>query len=551
MNVRNRLLQRTMVECLWQAPVLSVLPSSAVLWDSLVQFSVRVFSGFAANRLGDREAHVRQDTKDRGNCSVSSNKFFENSHCSRETLLDVKYDRLNLKDLSQDFLAQIDSLRTVFKDDDIPVPILEAIAQRKGNSFTADLVVHILRSVGNDWESAHRVFQWIGQQHRYRHSLESLDLMIHILGKAHQYQAMWELFEDIKNEAFWSRLKTLELIIQSHMKAGRLKDLVDAFERMKDFDQRSGTAAFNTLVRILCYEKRVEDCQLIFERLKNTYSPNEKTFSILIHGWCEVNRPADAFRILEQMNQEGVQPTLGAYTSLIESLCAKGRKDMAKMLFNQIKSSILSNIKESKDVNKTSGNISTLNELTPALDFAAYNCLITCLCMLGEVDDACEVLERMVRQGFTPYAKTYSCVFEQLCKKRKSKEAFELYNRVSGTVFFPSLKVHDSLLDMFLSTGNVDMAFHIWNDMQEKGYNCGRQSYSVLIDGLCYNGLLIEAFEHFVKMLEKGIVPRYQTYRILRSGFLKIRNMEKFNELEETIKQLDKLGIQLVIHRKQ
>ncbi|KAH9303048.1 hypothetical protein KI387_014631, partial [Taxus chinensis] len=545
MKVRNRLLQRTMVECLWQVPVLSILPSSAVLLDSFVQISTRVFSGFATNRLGDREDYVSQETKDSINCSVSSSKIFENFHCSeplpcRESPLGVKYDKLNLKNMSQDFLSQINSLHTAFKENGVPVPILEAIVRRKDKGFTADLAVHVLRSVVNDWESAHRVFRWIGQQPGYRHTSETLYLMVHILGKAHQFQIMWELIEEMKNQAFWIRLKTLELIIQSHVKAGKLQDLVDSFERMKDFDHESGTVAFNTLVRILCHEKRVEDCQLIFERLKNTYSPDEKSFSILIHGWCEVNRPADAFRILEQMNQEGVQPTWGAYTSLIESLCAKGGKDIANKLFNQMKSSILSNFKETKAATKISGDISILNEISPSLDFAAYNCLITCLCMLGEVDDACELLERMVRQGFTPYVKTYSYVFEQLCKRRKSKEAFKLYNMIAGTVFFTSLRIHDRLIDMFLSTGHVGMALHIWNEIQDKGYSCGCQTYSVLIDGLCYNGLFTEAFEHFTKMLEKGIVPRYQTYRMLRSGFLKVRNMEKFDELKETIERLDK-----------
>lgn len=497
-----------------------------------------------------------QETKDKGTRSITSSRNADDVRCPEppsfnQTPSDVKDERPIVKDLSQNPFAQTDSLPIGFKENGIPVLILEAALQIKRGNLTADIVAQVLRSAINNWELGLRFFLWVRQQPSYRHNSETLDLMIHILGKAQRFQIMWQLIEEVKKEAYLIRPKTFEVIVRSYIKAGCVEAAVDALERMKDFNCCVGTSALNTLVRVLCYEKRIEDCQLILERLKDTYPPNEKTYSILIHGWCEANKLTKALETLEEMIQEGIQPTLGAYTSLIETLCAANLVEIANKLFNHMKTNILSELRETKETANTSEDLAILNEVTPTLDSVTYNCLITSLCTLGEVDDACELLEKMVKKGFTPYTKTYSSVFTQLCKKRKAREAFELYNNVVATAFFPTSQIHDNLIEMFCCTGHVNMALELWNKMHEKQYSCGHQSYSVLIHGLCYNGLFKEAFVHLKEMIEKGIVPLYQTYRMLHFGFLKDGNMQKFNELKEIIKRLEEKGIQLTVPRKQ
>eukprot|EP01018_Ginkgo_biloba_P016268 Gb_39082 [translate_table: standard] len=558
MKVRKRVLHRIMVDCLWQAPVSSLLPSVNPLLGSLPR-SGWVFSALAINRIGDGEENGGHETKDKGTCSIPSRSFsqreLEDTRCleapsSHRTPFAAKDDKSSLKDLSQNSFTQTNSLHAAFKENGIPVPILEEAHRGKGTGFSADLMGQVLRAVANDWELGLRVFLWVGQQPGYRHTSDTLDLMVLMLGRAQQFQILWQLLEEMKKQAHLIRLKTFEVIIRSYVKVGKVEDAVVAFENMKNFDCPIDTRAFNTLVRVLCYEKRVQDCQLIFERLKCTYPPDEKTYSILIHGWCEANRLTEALGILEEMMEEGFHPTLGAYTCLIEALCTKNMMEVANKLFNHMKNNILYKLSETKVSTKGSENSFLLKEISPTLDCVAYNSLITSLCTLGELDDACELLERMVNLGFTPYSKTYSNVFTLLCKRRKAKEAFQLYNKVTEASFSPSPQIHDNLIEMFCCTGHVGMAFEIWNKVHEKGYSCRRESYNVLIHGLCYNGLFKEAFEHFRTMIQKGIVPLYQTYRMLHFGLLKDGDLKRFDELKEVIKQLEDQGIWLASRRK-
>lgn len=543
------------MECFCQAPVLFCLALPKPFPCSFRGLPTRLFSATATNRTGDREENFGLDTKDKRTRSISSTRNADDVLCAEppsfnQTPSDVKGERPIVKDLLQNPFAQTDSLHIGFKEDGIPVPILEAAVHIKRGSLTTDIVGQVLRSAIDDWELGLRVFLWVRQQPSYRHNSETLDLMIHILGKAQRFQIMWQLIEEVKKEAYLIRPETFEVIVRSYIKAGCVEAAVDALERMKDFSCCVGTSALNTLVRVLCYEKRIEDCQLVIERLKDTYHPNEITYSILIHGCCEANKLTKALETLEEMIQEGIQPTLGAYTSLIETLCAANLVEIANKLFSHMKTNILYMLRETKQTANTSDDLAILSEVTPTLDSVTYNCLITSLCALGEVDDAYELLETMVKKGFTPNTKTYSFVFTQLCKRRKAREAFELYNNVAVTAFFPTLQIHDNLIEMFCCTGHVDMALELWNKMHEKQYSCGHQSYSVLIHGLCYNGLFKEAFVHLKKMIEEGIVPLYQTYRMLHFGFLKDGDMQKFNELKEIIQQLQEKGIQLAMPRK-
>lgn len=544
------------MECFCQVPVLFCLALPKPIPCSFRGLPTRVFSATATDRTGDREENFGLDTKDKRTRSISSSRNADDvlgtePPSFNQTPSDVKDERPIVKDLLQNPFAQTDSLHIGFKENGIPVPIVEAALHIKRGSLTTDIVGQVLRSAIDDWELGLRVFLWVRQQPSYRHNSETLELMIHILGKAQRFQIMWQLIEEVKKEAYLIRPKIFEVIVRSYIKAGCVEAAVDALERMKDFSCCVGTSGLNALVRVLCYEKRIEDCQLIIERLKDTYRPNEITYSILIHGWCEANKLSKALETLEGMIQEGIQPTLGAYTSLIETLCAANLVEIANKLFSYMKNNILYKLRETKVTANTSEDLAIVSEVTPTLDSVTYNCFITSLCTLGEVDDACELLEMMVKKGFTPNTKTYSFVFTQLCKRRKAREAFELYNNVAATDFFPTLQIHDNLIEMFCCTGHVDMALELWNKMHEKQYSCGHQSYSVLIHGLCYNSLFKEAFVHLKKMIEKGIVPLYQTYRMLHFGFLKDGDMQKFNELKEIIQQFEEKGIQLAMPRKQ
>jgi len=191
------------VECLCQVPVLFFLPLSKPFPCSFRGLSTRVFSATATNRIGDREENLGQETKDKGTRSITSSRNADDVRCPEppsfnQTSSDVKDERPIVKDLSQNPFAQTDSLPIGFKENGIPVPILEAALQIKRGNLTADIVAQVLRSAINNWELGLRFFLWVRQQPSYRHNSETLDLMIHILGKAQRFQIMWQLIEEVK-----------------------------------------------------------------------------------------------------------------------------------------------------------------------------------------------------------------------------------------------------------------------------------------------------------------------------------------------------------------
>ena len=82
-----------------------------------------------------------------------------------------------------------------------------------------------------------------------------------------------------------------------------------------------GNAAFNGLLSALCKSKNVRKAQEIFDRSKDQFVPDSKTYSILLEGWGKAPNLPKAREIFREMVDMGCNPDVVTYGIMVDILC--------------------------------------------------------------------------------------------------------------------------------------------------------------------------------------------------------------------------------------
>ncbi|KAM6555012.1 LOW QUALITY PROTEIN: hypothetical protein CsatB_015774 [Cannabis sativa] len=104
----------------------------------------------------------------------------------------------------------------------------------------------------------------LGTQTGYRHSPESYNLMVDILGKADEFQHMWELIEVMSSLDGYISLVTMAEVIRRLARAHLYEEVIAAFKGMERLGISKDVSGLNILLDKLVKENSVEHAQEVF-----------------------------------------------------------------------------------------------------------------------------------------------------------------------------------------------------------------------------------------------------------------------------------------------
>lgn len=256
------------------------------------------------------------------------------------------------------------------------------------------LVEKLLKRYSNDCMSAFGVFRWAQSQPGYAHSAGVYNAMIDGLGKAKEFQLVWELIEEMDRVGGCVSLSTFTCVIKMYAKAKQWRDVVDAFLRMEKHGINQDVSAMNIVLDVLAQENNVEFAQGVFLEFKSRISPNISTFNTLIKGWCKAKKIEAAWKTVEEMQKHGFDPDVVSYTNIVDALC------------------------RDRDFCKAEAVLDTMQERGCTPNAVTYTVMMKGLGKAKQIDKAFEVYEKMKQNGCKPDAGFYSSLIH--VRDRKS-----------------------------------------------------------------------------------------------------------------------------------
>ncbi|XP_021274012.1 pentatricopeptide repeat-containing protein At3g07290, mitochondrial [Herrania umbratica] len=285
----------------------------------------------------------------------------------------------------------------------------------------------------------------------------------------------------------------------------RQNDLQEAFRVLDVMSKPDGCGAnsvtYSILIHGLCEVGRVEEAFSLKEGMKEKgCQPSTRTYTVLVKALCDHGLIGKAFDLVGEMSGKGCKPNVYTYTVLIDGLCREGKIEEANGMFRQM-------LKE---------------DVYPGI--VTYNALINGYCKEGKIVSAFELLSLMEKRNCKPNIRTYNELIEGLCKINKPYKAMLLLGKIVDNGLLPNSITYNILIDGFCKEGHFYMASKIFELMNSLGVNPDGYSYTAIIDGLCKQGSLKLANGLWGKMIKKGINPDEVTFTALMDGFCKIGN---------------------------
>ncbi|XP_010532566.1 PREDICTED: pentatricopeptide repeat-containing protein At3g22670, mitochondrial [Tarenaya hassleriana] len=412
-----------------------------------------------------------------------------------------------------------------------------------------DLVSQVLRRFSNEWVRAYGFFTWAKSQTGYRHSPETYNAMVDVLGKCRKFDLMWELVEEMNSEAGFITLDTMIKVMRRLAKARQYSEAIQAFQGMERYGVMKNTKALNLLMDTLVKENSVEHANEAFLELNDSFPPNVATFNILIHGYCKARKFDDARRMMDEMRKHGFLPDEVSYTSFVEGYCRE--KDfrrvyeiLEEMQENGCRSNsvtytiVMHALGKAKQVGEALGIYERMKQEGCVLDAMFYSSLIHILSKTGRFKDATEIFEDMTKQGVPREVLTYNTMITAACDHSQEEMAIGLLKRMGEESCGPDIDTYAPLLKMCCQKKRVKLLRLLLHHMVKNNVSIGVATYILLIRGLCRSGKLAEACSFFEEAVLKGMVPRDSTCRMLLEELERKGMTEDKSKIQTLMSQL-------------
>ena len=96
---------------------------------------------------------------------------------------------------------------------------------------------------------------------------------------------LWNLVSDMKHKGLLSK-ETFTLISRRYSRARKVREAVDAFEKIEKFGMKLEVSDYNRLIDTLSKSKNVEKAQEVFNTMKKRrFVLDIKSYTIMLEGW--------------------------------------------------------------------------------------------------------------------------------------------------------------------------------------------------------------------------------------------------------------------------
>lgn len=291
------------------------------------------------------------------------------------------------------------------------------------------------------------------------------NVLLHAYVHWEKHDKVLQLFDKmLKRDFVQPDAYTFNIIIDSYSRKGDIDSALDWLRKMNDTGCEPNVVSFNTIIRGFFRKKRFkEGIRVAREMLDLGCQYSVATCEILINGLCYNGRTKEAADLLVELLLSDSIPKEGFDCHLlVESLCKEGGLEKALHVFDLLSE-------------KRGGS---------SLSIVSYIALIEELRRSGRLNDACKVMENMVKEGFAPDLITINCVFEDLCHLGRTLDANRLRLMSLERGFVPDGVTFSIIVRGFAKEGRTKEGKMVLDEMLDAGFIPNITTYNRFLDDL-------------------------------------------------------------------
>ena len=436
---------------------------------------------------------------------------------------------------------------------------MEAVLDECGINLSHDLVIEVLERFRHARKPAFRFFCWAAEKPGFVHDSRTYHSMMIILAKARQFETMMSMLEEMGEKRLLT-LDTFSIAMRAFAAAKERKKAVGIFELMKNHKYRVGVETINALLDSLGRAKLGKEAQALFGKLEGRFTPNLRTYTVLLNGWCRVKNLMEAGRIWNEMLDEGFKPDIVTHNIMLEGLLRSKKRSDAIKFFEVMKAKgpspdvrsytiLIRDLCKQTKMKEAVGYFYEMVDSGCHPDAAVYTCLMTGYGNHKRMDMVYELLKEMKEKGCPPDGKTYNALIKLMTSQRMPDDAVRIYKKMIQNGIEPSIHSYNMIMKSYFRIRNYEMGHAVWDEMSKKGFCPDDNSYTVFIGGLISQGRSEEACKYLEEMIEKGMKAPQLDYNKFAADFSRAGKPDILEELAQKMKFSGKFEVSNVFAR--
>eukprot|EP00826_Nyctotherus_ovalis_P041403 TRINITY_DN415_c0_g2_i1.p1 TRINITY_DN415_c0_g2~~TRINITY_DN415_c0_g2_i1.p1 ORF type:complete len:694 (+),score=132.19 TRINITY_DN415_c0_g2_i1:89-2170(+) len=340
--------------------------------------------------------------------------------------------------------------------------------------------------------------------------------LITIYGNAKQVHKVDSLTAELKQLSLKANEITHGCIMEAYLRCGaydKVESVYDEINSNKEY--ATNVIIHTTLIRSLAKQQEFHKVIAHYERLKRTqeFRFNRIIYNALLDCCVRCNQCSKMSEIFEDMlrvatkykselSEDGIEPDLITYSTLIKGMCRSGEISKAISLYNEMKR---------KDLK---------------LDEMLFNSLLDGLAKSnGNLRESERIIGDMTRLRIKFSNYTYSILVKLYTRSRMLHKALKVLDEMKSNKIVPGIVVYTCLIQACIKSKAIDRAIQLFKEMREGKIRPDRIVYNVIINGCIFSGKLLAACTILQQAMEERITLHDDVYNNILRNLLANRKM--------------------------
>ncbi|KAG0610284.1 hypothetical protein M758_7G053600 [Ceratodon purpureus] len=272
----------------------------------------------------------------------------------------------------------------------------------------------------------------------------------------------------------------------------------------------------NALLKMYVKSGHLEDAQQVLNEMG--IHRDAISWNMIIGGYAEQGRGAEAYGLFSQMQQEGFMPDEVTYVSILNPRAQAGALKWVKEVhIHALKAGLASGLRVGNSLIHMYAKVGSIADAQRVFDKMVYRDVVTWNVMIGGLADCClgneafSLFLRMQNEGFKANSVTYVNILNPRASAEGLPWVKEVHNHALNAGLDSGLRVGSALVHMYAKSGSLEDARKVFDRMVTRDVI----TWNVMIGGLAEQGHGHEAFSLFLKMKQGGFTPDAITFASL------------------------------------